>query len=247
VRIDVSGDVGEGSPDDEDLIPLLTSVNVACGAHAGSAATIARTVELARLAAAAVGAHPGYPDRAGFGRRDLDLAALALESTIVEQVQLVADAASRAGTGLRHVKPHGALYNRSARDPLTAAIVARAVRRVSPELVLVGLAGSASLAAARAAGLATAAEAFADRTYEPDGRLRDRREPDALVDDPVRAGEQAVSLARDHRVVAVDGSTVPIAADTLCIHGDRPGAVGRARAVRTALAAAGVEVRPLRQ
>jgi UPF0271 protein len=233
VAIDLNADVGEGFPDDEALIPLVTSVNVACAAHAGDASTIATAIERALLAGAAIGAHPSYPDREGFGRRDLDMEADDLAASLVEQIQVVAAAARAAGAQLRHVKPHGALYNRAARDPAVARTVARAVRRVSPSLVLVGLAGSTSLHEAAAAGLPIAAEAFADRRYEPDGRLRDRRHPDAVIDDPKSAGEQAVALVRAGR------------ATTLCVHGDRAGAADRARAVRAALSAAGIDVRPL--
>jgi UPF0271 protein len=246
MRIDLNADVGEGFEDDEALIPLVTSVNVACGAHAGDGETIARTIERAMAAGAAVGAHPSYPDRDGFGRREMTLSPADLRATLVEQIRAVAEAAHAAGSALRHVKPHGALYNVAARDPDIAAIVAGAVRAISPDLVLVGLAGSASLDAARAAGLAVAAEAFADRRYEPDGRLRDRRHPDALIDDPAAAGEQAVAIVRDGRVTAIDGTPVVVAAESLCVHGDQPGAAARARGVRVALEAHGVELRALR-
>jgi UPF0271 protein len=246
MRIDLNADVGEGFEDDEALIPLVTSVNVACGAHAGDGETIARTIERAMAAGVAVGAHPSYPDRDGFGRREMRLSPADLRATLVEQIRAVAEAAHAAGSALRHVKPHGALYNVAARDPDIAAIVAGAVRAISPDLVLVGLAGSASLDAARAAGLAVAAEAFADRRYEPDGRLRDRRHPDALIDDPAAAGEQAVAIVRDGRVTAIDGTPVVVAAESLCVHGDQPGAAARARGVRVALEAHGVELRALR-
>jgi UPF0271 protein len=246
MRIDLNADVGEGFEDDEALIPLVTSVNVACGAHAGDGDTIARTIERAMAAGAAVGAHPSYPDRDGFGRREMRLSPADLRATLVEQIRAVAEAAHAAGSALRHVKPHGALYNVAARDPDIAAIVTGAVRAISPDLVLVGLAGSASLEAARAAGLAVAAEAFADRRYEPDGRLRDRRHPDALIDDPAAAGEQAVAIVRDGRVTAIDGTPVVVAAESLCVHGDQPGAAARARGVRVALEAHGVEIRALR-
>jgi len=247
VTIDLNADVGESlgpwsMGEDEALIPLVTSVNVACGFHAGDPATIARTIDLAVAAGAVIGAHPGYPDLAGFGRRDMEMAVGDLEAAVLYQVGAVAAFARAAGAALRHVKPHGALYNRSARDPGVAAAVARAVRRCSRELVLVGLAGSVSLDAAQAEGLATLAEAFADRRYERDGRLRDRREDGALLDDPTAAAEQAVGIARDGHVIAVDGSRLELRADTLCVHGDAPGAADRARAVRAALAAAGIAI-----
>jgi UPF0271 protein len=249
-RIDLNADVGEGfgpwtMGDDAGLIPLVSSVNVACGFHAGDPAGIARTVAQAVQAGAAIGAHPGYPDLVGFGRRHMDLNSEELEAAIVYQVGAVATLTRAHGAQLRHVKPHGALYNRSARDPDTAESIARAVRSVSTDLVLVGLAGSVSLEAGRAAGLAVAAEAFADRAYEADGSLRSRRLAGALVTDPAEAAARAVRLATGGEIAAADGTTLRIDADTLSIHGDTPGAAGIARAVRAALESAGVAVAPL--
>jgi UPF0271 protein len=249
-RIDLNADVGESlgpwpMGDDAGLIPHVSSVNVACGFHAGDPLGIARTIGLAVTAGAAVGAHPGYPDLVGFGRREMAIEADELEAAIVYQVGAVGALARAAGTELRHVKPHGALYNRAARDPATAEVVARAVRRVSTGLVLVGLAGSVSLEAGRAAGLTVAAEAFPDRAYEPNGRLRSRREPDALVASPAEAAARAVGMATRGEVAAIDGTIVTLSPDTLCIHGDTPGAAAIAGAVRAALEAAGVRVAPL--
>ncbi len=245
--IDLNADVGEGAPDDEQLIPLVTSVNVACGAHAGDAVTIDETIRRALAAGAAIGAHPSYPDRDGFGRRDMDLSPADLHRSLVGQIELVADAAGRLGATLTHVKPHGALYNRSARDPDVADALADAVAAVSSDLVLVGLAGSASLVAAREAGVRTASEAFADRRDEPDGRLRNPAHNDAVIDDPEAAAEQAVRIARDGHVVASDGAELRLEADTICVHGDLPGAAARASAVRVALEAAGIAVRSVRR
>jgi UPF0271 protein len=247
VRIDLNADVGESlgpwpMGDDAGLVPLVSSVNVACGAHAGDPLTIERTVRLAVRHGVAVGAHPGYPDLVGFGRRDLDMTAEDLEASIVYQIGAVEAFARAEGVGLHHVKAHGALYNRAARDPAVAATIARAVRRAAPESVLVGLAGSAMLAAGRAEGLAVASEAFADRAYEADGSLRSRRLPGALLTDPARAAGQAVSIVRDGAARSVEGEPIAIAADTLCIHGDTPGAAGIAAAVRAALAAEGIEI-----
>ncbi len=244
MHIDLNADVGEGFPDDPAVIEAVSSVNIACGAHAGDATTIERTIDLARRAGAAVGAHPAYPDREGFGRRAMEMHDDALALSLVAQIRAVVAAADRAGVRVGHVKPHGALYNVAARDTAVASVVARAVRAVSEELVVVGLAGSAGLDAIEASGLHVAAEAFADRRYEPDGRLRDRREPDALVADPADAASRAVRLARDGAVVAVDGSLVRLRAVTICVHGDAPGAAQRAAAVRAALVAAGIELRP---
>jgi UPF0271 protein len=250
MRIDLNADVGESFGawsigDDAHLIPLVSSVNVACGAHAGDPLTIERTVALAVAAGAAVGAHPGYPDLAGFGRRDLAMSRAELEASIVHQVGAVAAFARAAGTELRHVKAHGALYNRAATDPETAEAFAHAVRRVSTELVLVALAGSIALDAGEAAGLPVAAEGFPDRALETDGRLRSRRLDGAVLTDPSEVARRAVSMAVDGRVSAVDGSAVAMATDTLCIHGDTPGAPAIARAVRAALEAAGVMIAPV--
>ena len=186
MRIDLNADVGESlgpwpMGDDERLIPLITSVNVACGAHAGDPLTIARTIKLAIDHGVAVGAHPGYPDLIGFGRRDLDMTSAELQASVVYQVGAVAAIARSLGTELRHVKPHGALYNRAARDPAVAETIAVAVRRSAPELVLVGLAGSALIDAGVAAGLQVASEAFADRAYEANGSLRSRRLAGAIA------------------------------------------------------------------
>jgi len=249
-RVDLNADVGEGlgpwpMGDDATLIPLVTSVNVACGAHAGDPLTIERTVRLAASHGVAVGAHPGYPDLVGFGRRDLDMAPAELEASIVYQVGAVAAFAADAGVPLRHVKPHGALYNAAARDRALADIAARAVARVSSSLVLVGLAGSSLIAAGRAAGLRTAEEGFADRAYEADGSLRSRRLDGAVHVDPSVVAAQAVSIVRDGVVTSHDGVAVAVWADTICIHGDSPGAAAFARAIREALAGAGVTVAAL--
>lgn len=248
IRIDLNADVGESLGPwpmgaDEALIPLVTSVNVACGFHAGDPLTIRRTVRLALDTGIAVGAHPGYPDLVGFGRRMMDLADDELEAAVLYQVAALAGIVRAEGGRLSHVKPHGALYNRAATDSGVAAAVARAVASLGPGLRLVGPPGSALLDAGAAAGLTCIGEGFADRSYEADGSLRSRRLPGALIGDPDRAAAQAVGIARDSRVTAFDGTVIAVAASTLCIHGDTPGAVAIARAVRDALVAAGVEVR----
>jgi UPF0271 protein len=248
--IDLNADVGESFGPwpmgaDEALVPLVSSVNIACGAHAGDAMTILRTVELAVRHGVAIGAHPGYPDLAGFGRRDLDLTPDELRATLVVQVGAVIAGARVAGAAVRHVKPHGAMYNRAARDPAMAETIAAAIRDLDPALILVGLARSASIAAGLAAGLRVAREGFADRRYEPDGSLRSRRLDGAMLG-PAQAAAQAVSIAREGRVTATDGSPVGVVADTICIHGDSPDAVETARAVRAALGEAGIDVAALR-
>jgi UPF0271 protein len=247
VRIDLNADVGESFGawplgEDEALIPWVTSVNVAAGLHAGDPETIRRTVALAVEHRAAIGAHPGYPDLAGFGRRAMALSPNEIEASVLYQVGAVAAFARAAGAELRHVKAHGALYNRAARDRAAAEAIARAVRSFDPSLVLVGLASSELVTVGRDAGLRVAEEAFADRAYEPDGSLRSREHDDAVLSDPAAAAAQALAIVRGE-LTARDGSPLRLHADTICVHGDLPGAAARARAVREALEAAGVEVR----
>ena len=247
--IDLNADVGESFGawsigEDEALIPHVSSVNIAAGAHAGDPVTIRRTVELAIRHGAAIGAHPGYPDLVGFGRREMALTPEEIEASVLAQVGAVAAIARAAGAELRHVKAHGALYNRAARDPAAAAAVARAVRGFDPALVLVGLAASLLVDAGRDAGLAVAEEAFADRMYEADGTLRSREHPDAVLEAPEAAARQALAIAGGS-LRAVDGTPLAVRADTICVHGDLPGAAARARAVREALDTVGIEVRPL--
>ncbi len=193
-------------------------------------------------AGVAIGAHPGYPDLAGFGRRDLDMTPDELEASVLYQIGAIAAFARAEGAELRHVKPHGAMYNRAAIDLAVAEPVARAVRRWSRDVMLVGLAGSVLLDAGAAAGLDTRAEAFADRAYEADGTLRSRRLSGAIHADPAVAASQAVAIVRDGRATAADGSTVTITAQTLCLHGDTPDAPVFARTIRAALEAVGVEI-----
>ncbi len=250
MRIDLNADVGESLGawalgEDESLMPLITSANIAAGFHAGDPVTLERTVALAVRHHVAIGAHPGYPDLAGFGRREMDLTPAEVEAAVLYQVAAVAGFARAAGSDLRHVKAHGALYNRGARDPSIAVAIARGVARYSRDLILVGLAGSALIAAGTDAGLRTAAEAFADRAYAADGSLRARRLAGAVLDDPAAAAAQAVAIAREGSVDTHDGARLPVHADTICVHGDLPGAVARARAVRAALEAAGVDLLPL--
>jgi 5-oxoprolinase (ATP-hydrolysing) subunit A len=248
--IDLNADVGESfGPwalgEDDRLIPLLSSANIACGFHAGDPATIERTVRLAAASGVAVGAHPGYPDLAGFGRRAMAMAPADLEAAILYQVGAVAAFARAAGVQLHHVKTHGALYNTAARDAEVATSVARAVRRFSREVVLYGLAGSVQLEAGRDAGLAVAAEAFPDRAYEPDGSLVSRQRAGSVLADSAAVAARAVAMARDGQVTASDGRIIPIRADTLCLHGDTPGAAAHAEAVRAALEAVGIAIAPV--
>jgi UPF0271 protein len=208
---------------------------------------MAATLAIAARLGVAIGAHPGYPDRAGFGRDSLGMTPAAIEESVFKQVHLLAEAAGRAGCRLVHVKPHGALYHDAARDREVAAAIARGVSRWSLGVVLVGLAGSAMLDVFGEHGFEAAGEAFADRAYEADGTLRSRRLSGALLTDPARAAAQAVGLVCDGTVTAFDGQAVAVRARTICVHGDTPDAPGIATAVKAALLARGVRLAPLGQ
>jgi UPF0271 protein len=240
VRIDLNADAGESLEEDDELFAAVTSINVAAGFHAGDASLLRRTIRRARNQGVAVGAHPGFPDRSGFGRREMSLTASEVEDLVLYQVAAVAGVAAVEGLRLQHVKPHGALYNMAARDPGLAAAVAGAVCAFDRQLVLVGPPGSALLGAGRAAGLVVAAEAFADRAYSPDGSLVPRTSPGALIRDPALAVPRVLRMLRDQTVLAIDGTVLAIHADTICIHGDTPGAAALARAAREAIERAGI-------
>lgn len=243
-HVDLNGDVGEGVGTDATLIPILSSASVACGFHAGDANVMRETVELARAHGVAVGAHPGFADREHFGRRELQLEPYEIEALVVRQIEMLAEISAAQGAGLQHVKPHGALYNIAARDRSTAAAIARAVAAVDSSLVLVGLSRSQLIEAGRDAGLRTASEVFADRGYQRDGSLVPRNQPGALLDDVNIVVPRVLGMLRDRRVSSVDGTAVEIEADTICLHGDTPGAVAFAVRLREALTAAGVVIRP---
>lgn len=238
MRLDLNCDLGEGAGHDDELMPLITSANIACGAHAGDEATMRATVTLAQKHGVAIGAHPGYADRDNFGRREVALPAAALQELVTTQIA----ALTRLGP-LRHVKPHGALYNLAARDPVVAAAVASAVRAADPKLILFALAGSELARAGRAAGLRVAEEVFADRTYQRDGSLTPRSRPGALITDEAMAVAQVLRMVREGVVRATDGTDVPVRADTVCVHGDGPHAVAFTRRLRTELAKAGVDLK----
>jgi UPF0271 protein len=248
VRIDLNADLGEAfgayaMGSDEAVLAYVSSANVACGFHAGDPTVIDRTVARAVRAGVAVGAHPSHFDLRGFGRREIAADPAEVEADVVYQVGAVEAFARAHGSHLTHVKPHGALYNQAARDETLARAVARGVARFRRDLVLVGLAGSAPMRrAAEAEGLRFAAEAFADRAYDAAGHLVPRSRPGALITDPASAAAKAVRIVCEGRVVSIDGATVPMAVDTLCLHGDNPHALEIARAVRRALEAAGVTV-----
>ncbi len=250
--IDLNCDMGEMPEAIQDgtqqlLMPLLTSVNIACGGHAGDTSTMHRTLRQAVDHDVAVGAHPGYPDRTNFGRVEMDLPPEIVSHLVFHQVSTLAATAEGFGVTLRHVKPHGALYNQAVNNRALAAAIAQGVARWRREVVLVGLAGSPMIEVFREAGFAVAAEAFADRRYEADGTLRSRKLEHALIRDPGEAARQAVRIAENGSVIASDGSEVAVNAQTICIHSDTPGAAEIARAVSSALREAGVVLRAVGQ
>lgn len=242
VRIDLNCDMGEGSASDEAIMPHVTSINVACGFHAGGPATIRRTIALAARHGVAVGAHPGLADREGFGRRRMALTPSEVRDLTTYQVGAVLGFAIAAGVRLQHVKPHGALYEMAATDDDVANAIAEAVHAIDPELILFGLAGSTAIAAGARSWLRTASEAFVDRGYRSDGTLIPRDLPGALLTDAGEVVERAIGIARDGVVRSDDGTEIRLRADTLCIHSDTPGAAALARALRERLLAEGILV-----
>jgi len=251
MRMDLNCDMGEvpeaiTDGTQESMMISLTSVNIACGGHAGDLRTMKATIEQALRWNLALGAHPGYPDRTNFGRMEFNLPPEAIADLTFEQVRALAEVAGSYGACLRHVKPHGALYNQAVTNRALAQAIAAGVARWSQDVALVGLAGSPMLDVFRGAGFGVAAEAFADRRYEPDGTLRSRRFEDALISDPEEAGRQALRIAERGTVVAYDGTEIAAKAETICIHGDTPGASKIAEAVAGSLRRAGIELRALR-
>lgn len=241
--IDLNADLGEGGPNDDELMAVVSSASLACGFHAGDPVRILQTLRLAVEAGVAVGAHPSYADREGFGRRDLDVDPAAVHAGVAYQIGALDALARAAGTMVRYVKPHGALYNRAGRDPEVAEALIRAVLDTGPRPLLAP-AGSGLVGWARAAGLEVHEEGFADRAYGPDGSLVPRSEPGAVIESVPVAVEQALALAGGGGVRTVGGQTVRVAASSICVHGDTPGAVGMARMVRAALVEAGVAIGP---
>jgi len=251
-RVDLNGDVGETMPGealgpDLALIPHLTSANVACGFHAGDPGVMRATVELAREHGVAVGAHPGFPDPEGFGRRELQFSPADVEDFVAYQVGSLAAIAAALGVRLQHLKPHGALFNMAVRDAALADAIARAAAVIDRTLILFGLPGSEIVLAGNRAGLRTAGEGFADRAYQPDGTLVPRQHEGAVIHDRRAVVERAVRMVRERVVEAVDGRIVPVAVDTICVHSDTPGAADLASGLRAALTEAGVEVKAVGQ
>jgi UPF0271 protein len=247
LKMDLNCDMGEipeaiADGTQSALMQSITSANVACGGHAGDAATMRATIEQALRAGVAIGAHPGYADRENFGRLELHLSAAEVAQSVFQQVRALAQVAESCRAQVVHVKPHGALYNQAVRERALAEAIAEGVARWRRDVVLVGLAGSPMLEVFREAGFSVAAEAFADRRYEPDGTLRSRKFEDALIRDPEEAGRQALGMVERGIAKASDGSEVAVAAQTICIHGDTPGATAIAAEVARVLRDTGVRL-----
>jgi UPF0271 protein len=248
MRIDINSDLGESFGaytigNDAGLMHAITSANVAAGFHAGDPSVLRDTIRLAKAHGVAVGAHPGFPDLVGFGRRELNATPREIEDLVLYQVAAVRGVAAAEGVLVQHVKPHGALFNMAVRNADFAAAIARAVAAIDRSLILFGLPGSEILRAGRAAGLRVAAEVFADRAYEPDGSLMSRRKAGSVIHDPAAVVARAVTMVTRRSVIASDGSVVPLEADTICVHGDTPGSDALAASLRSGLESAGVVVK----
>jgi UPF0271 protein len=249
VAIDLNADLGEGFGqsrrlEDEALLDLVSSANIACGFHAGDAATMRDTVRAAAARGVAIGAHPSYPDIPGFGRRELDLAPTEIRFHVAYQIRALHDVCAAESAKLSYVKPHGALYNRAAKDRAAADAVVDAILDMEAPLVLLGLAGSAMARAAEKRGVAFAAEAFADRAYRHDGSLVPRGEPGAVIHDVRAAVDRAIALVKSNTITAQDGATLSVTAQSLCVHGDNPDAAPMLRELRARLLKAGVAIAP---
>jgi len=252
MRIDLNCDMGESFGrytlgEDAAMLDIVTSANIACGMHAGDPTVMARTVKLAAEKGVAVGAHPGYPDLQGFGRRMMALTPAELNATILYQIGALSGFARAAGVALAHVKLHGTLYNHVAGDRDLSIGVAQTIATFDPNLIIVTLPNSMLAVAARSVGLRVAGEGFADRAYREDGTLVPRSEAGAVIHDPHQTTERAVRMVTHGEVKTIDGKAIPLNIDTLCIHGDTPRAVAIARALRTALKAAGIEIKAMSQ
>src|SRR5215467_4648928 len=248
MRVDINSDMGESFGaykigHDAGLMKSITSANVAAGFHGGDPTVLRETIRLAKTHGVAVGAHPGFPDLVGFGRRELNVTPKEAEDFVLYQVAAVAGVAAAEGVALQHVKPHGALYNMAVRNAELSRAIARAVAAFDKTLILFGLPGSEILAAGKAAGLRVAAEVFADRAYDADGSLASRRKPGSVIHDPDAVVARAVRMVKERTVVATDGSVVPLEADTICVHGDTPGSDVLAARIRAGFERAGVLVK----
>jgi len=247
IQVDLNSDLGESFGSykigmDEAVLPLVTSANIACGFHAGDPAVMQKTVRMALASGTAIGAHPGLPDLVGFGRRKMEVSPEDAYCMVVYQVGALSAFVRSAGGRLQHVKPHGALFNMAAKDARLADAIAAAVHDVDEHLILYGLSGSELVKAAGRAGIRSASEVFADRSYQPDGSLTPRSQAGAMIEDEEASIAQVLSMVVKHEVRTLSGEVIPVQADTLCVHGDGPKALAFSQRIRTALAEAGVAI-----
>lgn len=242
MRIDLNADLGEGAASDAELLTLVSSANIACGFHAGDASTMLTCVRAALINGVAVGAHPSFPDRENFGRTAMQLPPETVYAQTLYQIGALSAIVQAEGGVLRHVKPHGMLYNQAAKDPALADAIAKAVFDVNPALILVGLAGSELIRAGARHGLATRQEVFADRGYQPDGALVPRGQPNALITDEDQALAQTLEMVLRGRVRSVDGQWARVTAETVCLHGDGAHALAFARRLRREFTAQGIQI-----
>ncbi|WP_235785874.1 5-oxoprolinase subunit PxpA [Sediminibacterium sp. C3] len=244
LTIDINCDLGEGFPNDSLLMPFISSANIACGFHAGDTDTIKRTIENCVKNKVAIGAHPGFKDRANFGRTEMVLSDCELYDVVAEQIELVLNICTEMGAMLHHVKPHGAMYNMAARDTTMSYIIAGAIKEINPSLILYGLSNSFLISEAEALGLKTASEVFADRTYTPEGMLTPRSEANALLHSTEESLSQVLQMITQHQVIATDGSIVSLKADTICIHGDGAHALSFAAAIFNSMKDNNILIKP---
>ncbi len=248
--VDLNCDMGESFGNykigmDEEIVPHISSANVACGFHASDPVVMQKTVQLCKDSGTAVGAHPGFPDLSGFGRRQMKVSLAELKAMVMYQVGALKAFTTAAGLKLQHVKPHGAMYNMAGKDHDMALAICEGIAAVDPSLILLGLSGSELVKAARETGLKAASEVFADRAYEEDGSLVARTKPGAMITDENEAISRVIGMVKDHRVTAITGREVEVAADSICLHGDSPKAVLFAQRISAALQEEGIEIRPM--
>jgi UPF0271 protein len=244
--IDVNCDMAEGVGNEKELMPFISSANIACGYHAGDKDLMRETIDLCLQFNVAVGAHPSFPDRKNFGRTNMNLPVDEVWDWVIEQIQILAEIARQQGASLHHVKPHGALYNMAARDPMLARTIAEAVKHHDASLILYGLSQSAMIHAASEINLRAANEVFADRTYQLDGSLTPRTQPDALITDENRALTQVLQMVKEQRVTIAGGRQIVLSADTLCLHGDGAHAVDFARLIHRRMTEEQIQIKTFR-
>ncbi len=243
ISVDLNCDLGEGFPNDALLYSYISSANIACGYHAGDLDTIVKSVEFCMHHNVAIGAHPGFNDKENFGRTEIRLSAERLQDLVMHEILVVRFSAMKMGTTLHHVKLHGAMYNMAAKNKAMALTIADAIHRVDPNLIIYGLSGSFLISEAKALGLQTCSEVFADRTYQPDGSLTPRNEPNALITSTEAALKQVLQMVQQQTVTCVDGSIIPIVAETICLHGDGEHAVTFAKQINNTLKQYNIDIK----